>query len=107
MRHSQDKNKPPLLQNEADMFNQMINHFGLIELPLLDRVFTWTNNHDDSTLERIDRVFNNHTWDSLFPYSSMSSLTQFISDHVPLIIVISSKFPVERFLDLNQVGLSI
>lgn len=70
MRHAHDKNNSAFRQNEADLFNQYINSLSLLELPLLDRAFTWSNKRDHPTLERLDRVFVNPAWDSLFPNSS-------------------------------------
>jgi exonuclease III len=44
MRHSSEKNTYNFRQHEADTFNDMIHSLALIELPLLDRRFTWTSN---------------------------------------------------------------
>jgi hypothetical protein len=93
MRHSSEKNTDGFRQHEADAFNEKINSLSLIELPLLDRRFTWTNNRADPTLERLDRVFINLTWAQMFPNTSLSSLTRFISDHVPLIVHVSTSIP--------------
>lgn len=93
MRYASDKNNDSFRQPEANLFNQWINNSALIELPLLDRKFTWSNKRDRPTLELLDRVFVNDSWDQIFPDSSVSSLTRFVSDHVPLVISVCSSFP--------------
>jgi exonuclease III len=78
---------------DDSLFNDSINSLALIELPLRDRQFMWSNNRGIPTLIRLDRVFINHSWNSRFPSSSLSSLTRNTSDHVPLIATISTSIP--------------
>jgi hypothetical protein len=47
----------------------------LLELPLLDRRYTWSNRRIIPTHERLDRVFINLVWDENLPNSILSSLT--------------------------------
>ena len=75
------------------MFNDTIDHLSLIELPLLDRAYTWSNNRAVPTLQKLDRVFINLDWDLIFPNSSVSSITRFVSDHVPIIVSIQTGIP--------------
>lgn len=93
MRYAFDKNNSNFRQSEADLFNETIHDLALIELPLLDRRFTWSNNRDQPTLQRIDRAFINTAWSSAFPDTSLSSITRFISDHVPLVVNVSTSIP--------------
>jgi hypothetical protein len=74
-------------------FNDCIQDLYLIELPLLDRRFTWTNKRDDPTLERLDRAFINLDWDRVLPSTLLSSMTRRTSDHVPLKIDIATTIP--------------
>jgi hypothetical protein len=97
MRYSSDKNNSNFRQNEADIFNDTINLLSLIELPLLDRAFTWSNNRQNPTLQKIDRAFINLDWANTFPNSSVSSLTRFVSDHVPIVASISTSVPRPAF----------
>jgi hypothetical protein len=62
MRYSSDKNINTFRQQEADLFNETINQLSLIELPLMDRAFTWSNNRQNPTLQKIDRAFININW---------------------------------------------
>jgi exonuclease III len=93
MRNSSEKNTDGFRQHEADAFNDKINSLSLIELPLLDRRYTWTSNRAEPTLQRLDRVFINIAWSQMFPNTSLSSLTRFISDHIPLIVHVSTSIP--------------
>jgi hypothetical protein len=70
---------------DADLFNSWINDAGLIEIPLLDRLFTWSNNQPSPILARLDRVLVNTMWNSVLPDSSLHSFTRATSDHVPLL----------------------
>jgi exonuclease III len=100
IRYACEKNNDNFRHNEADAFNDMIHDICLIELPLMDRQFTWSNRRASPTLERIDRAFINTDWDSLLPNTILSSLTHSTSDHVPLKIQISTsvpKSPLYRF----------
>jgi hypothetical protein len=93
IRYAHEKNNPNFHQAEADAFNDCINDLNLIELPLLDRLFTWTNKRTVPTLERLDRAFINLEWDGVLPSTLLSSMTRRTSDHVPLKIEISTAIP--------------
>ena len=97
LRFPSDKNNAAFRQAEANAFNQTIDDLALIELPLLDRQFTWSNNRNTPTLERIDSAFFNLAWANAFPNSSLTSLTRFMSDHVPLIITVTTTIPRSNF----------
>jgi endonuclease/exonuclease/phosphatase family metal-dependent hydrolase len=55
-----DRNNDNFSAAEAELFNNAINDLGLIELPLRDRLYTWSNKRAVPTLVRLDRVFINH-----------------------------------------------
>jgi exonuclease III len=88
-----EKNNNNFSRALAGAFNAMIHSKALFELPLLDRLFTWTNGQDEPTLARLDRVFFNHAWNDCFPASSLTSLSRPTSDHVPLVVTASTKIP--------------
>jgi hypothetical protein len=48
--------------------------------------FTWTNNQQDPTLEKLDRFLMNDAWENLFPLTTVHKLVREISDHNPLIL---------------------
>jgi len=58
-RFPDDKNTDSFNISDANHFNELINTLGLIEIPLVDRAYTWSNRRDDPTLVRLDRCFVN------------------------------------------------
>jgi len=52
-----DKNNGRFNYTEANEFNELINTLCLIEIPLTDRAYTWSNKRDEPTLVRLDRCF--------------------------------------------------
>lgn len=83
---------------EAAMFSSTLNLLHLQELPLLDRLFTWSNQQDSHILVRLDRVFINTDWSFLFPDSALTSACRSTLDHVPLTLSASSKIPKLPYL---------
>lgn len=71
------------------MFRRWVNYHSLIELPLIGRKYTWSNQRDDPTLVKLDRVFCNNHWEALFPDCVLQSGASFVSDHCPLILGLS------------------
>uniref|UniRef100_A0ACD5XYD0 Uncharacterized protein n=1 Tax=Avena sativa TaxID=4498 RepID=A0ACD5XYD0_AVESA len=92
---------------EADRFNQMIDSLSLIEIPLLDRLFTWSNNRIAPTLCRLDRAFVSIDWNLVFPNTSLGSRTRSVSDHVPLCLSVATNVPYPSVFRLNNHVLSI
>ena len=93
IRYAHEKNKNNFHFSEAKSFNDCINDMCLIELPLLDRNFTWSNRRANPMLERLDIAFVNLCWDERLPNTVLSSLTRSTSDHVPLKVEISTTIP--------------
>ena len=96
IRYPHEKNNQNFHHSEAEAFNDCLNAMCLIELPLLDRRYTWTNNRDSPTLERLDRAFINLAWDAVLPNTTLSSLTRHTSDHVPLLVNVSTHIPQSK-----------
>lgn len=87
MREPSDKNTSAFNFTETKMFNDAINDdIRLVEIPLVDRSFTWSNKRDTPTLVRLDHCLVNLDWNSVFPNSCLSSLTRIASDHIPLLL---------------------
>lgn len=49
------------------MFNAIIEHVGLRELPLNGRSFTWANNLEDPSFEKLDGILICLGWDENTP----------------------------------------
>ncbi len=88
-----DKNGPPSNISSILQFRSVINELGLLDLPLLNRSFTWTNGRRRPTLERLDRAFISPGWLAQFPNSSWRALPRPRSDHYPLVLTAFSYLP--------------
>nr|CAD1820644.1 unnamed protein product [Ananas comosus var. bracteatus] len=82
----EDKNGPPSNSNEILQFREIISDIGLMDLPLLNKSYTWTNGRQCPTLERLDRAFISQAWQLSFPSSSLRALPRPRSDHTPLLL---------------------
>jgi hypothetical protein len=86
LRFSDEKNKSFCANRYSDMFNWIINTYGLREIALVGGKFTWSNNHDLPTLEKLDRVLMNDKWEGLFPLTTLRKKPRLMSDHNPLLL---------------------
>jgi len=48
--------------------------------------FTWSNNQNNPTLERLDRILISKDWEDLYPGVMLYKLPREVSDHNPLIL---------------------
>jgi len=80
VRSSAEKSNGNINLRWADLFNDWINKWALIDLDLGNRKFTWTNNQDNRIMARIDRVFITTEWDCSFPSTKVKCL-----DRIPTI----------------------
>lgn len=62
-----NRNKPGGNMNDIFIFNDIISHLGVLEIPIKGRSFTWSNMQDDPLLEQLDWVFTSSNYISLFP----------------------------------------
>jgi len=88
-----DKNNDNFNYNLAEQFNNAIDTLQLMELPLLDRQFTWSNKRDVPTLSRLDRAFLNLAFNDLFPGAHLTSGLRPNSDHTPILASIQTNIP--------------
>lgn len=70
----------------ADLFNEWVDKWALIELELGNRKFTWTNNQDNNIMARMDRIFITTEWECSFPLAKVRYLDRLPSDHNPLLV---------------------
>jgi hypothetical protein len=86
LRFSSEKNKPMSLSKWSDIFNSIINTCALREIHMSSGQYTWSNNHADPTLEKLDRFLMSNSLEDLFPLVIVHKLVRVISDHSPLIL---------------------
>lgn len=53
-RSADNRNRPGGNFNDTLVFNSIISHLGLIELPIKGRSYTWSNMQDSPLLEQVD-----------------------------------------------------
>jgi hypothetical protein len=64
----------------------IINSYELRELPLAGGKFTWSNNRENPTLEKLDRVLISNFWEMEFPLCNLRKIPRYMSDRNPLIV---------------------
>jgi hypothetical protein len=86
VRSSLDKNNGQVNFRWINLFNDWVNRWGLIELELRNRKYTWTNNQENVVIARLDRVFVSTELESVFPLARIKALDRTPSDHNPILI---------------------
>jgi hypothetical protein len=102
IRSPDNRNREGSDVNNMLLFNRIISHLDLEEIPLKGRAFTWSNMQENPLLEKLDWIFTSANWTSTFPITLASPLAKLSSDHVPIKIHIGShvpKFQIFRFDD--------
>ena len=79
-------NKEVALNKWSRLFNAIIENWELKELEMPGRRYTWSNNHVEPTLKKLDRVLFSLAWEQLYPLVSLKVLAKEMSDHAPLIV---------------------
>uniref|UniRef100_A0A453K5D4 Uncharacterized protein n=1 Tax=Aegilops tauschii subsp. strangulata TaxID=200361 RepID=A0A453K5D4_AEGTS len=57
--------------NDIFIFNEIIAHLGLLELPLKGRSYTWSNMQDNPLLEQLDWLFTSADWIFSYPMTEV------------------------------------
>jgi hypothetical protein len=69
----------------CDRYNEWIHKNSFLEIALMGRSFTWSNNEVTPIMSHIDRVFCNTDFDGIFPLAIARALPRNPSDHVPIL----------------------
>src|SRR3954464_5555314 len=80
-----EKNKDNFDGRWSFMFNAIIESLDLKEIDLSGRQFTWANNLENPTYEKLDRVLTSVDWEMKFPLVTVRALQRSLSDHTPLV----------------------
>jgi hypothetical protein len=75
------------------IFNDLIGHLGLVELPLKGRAFTWSNMQQDPLLEQLDWFFTSTNWTTSYPNTLVLPMAKITSDHITCKISIGTDIP--------------
>jgi hypothetical protein len=85
-----EKNKQTSNWHRINRFRDILHLCDLIEVPLQNRRFTWSNKRANPTLSKLDYVFGNAEWDPSFDGHNLNALSSSLSDHCPLLWVHSN-----------------
>lgn len=86
-------NKPGGNLNDIFIFNEVISHLGLLEIPIKGRALTWSNMQEYPLLEQIDWFFTSTNRITTYPNTLVKPLAKYISDHVPCVVSIQTNIP--------------
>lgn len=100
--HPDDRNNANFDAATANLFNSTIDTALLQELPLADRLYTWSNRRADPTPVRLDRAFINFEWNGALFNSTLTSLPRPVSDHVLIVVSASSGVPTGMIFRYKQ-----
>lgn len=90
-----DKKNATLDRDMMGSFRQFLDEAEIIEIPLLGRKYTWSNERSP-TLVRLDRAFCCVQWEDILPNSVLQSTTAGVSDHCLLILGLKVSTGVKR-----------
>ena len=82
----EDKNNANLDRRMMGRFRRFLNVCELKEVYLHGRRYTWSNERENPTLVRLDRVFVTTGWEELHNSCSLRCLSSVIADHSPLLL---------------------
>jgi len=82
----EDKNNDNYNRAMMGRFRRLINDLAIKEIPLHGRKYTWSNQQNNPTLVKLDRVFCSVDWEDLFPNCLLQSMASEDSDHCPLLL---------------------
>jgi exonuclease III len=85
----EDKSRGCLHRSMMARFRRALSVLELKELYLNGRRFTWSNERERPTLEKLDRVFSTVDWKALYPDAFLSAMSTGPSDHCPLVLSLS------------------
>ncbi len=58
-----------------NLFSKTLSELDLVDLPMLNQQFTWSNMQDNPTLAKLDRFLISTDWDNAFPFSKVFGIT--------------------------------
>jgi hypothetical protein len=83
---AEDKNNNRLNRSLMIRFKETLDDAQLMEIDLRGRLYTWSNEQNDPSFTRIDRVFASLEWHLLFPNVVLQALATLGSNHAPLLL---------------------
>jgi endonuclease/exonuclease/phosphatase family metal-dependent hydrolase len=81
-----DKSNFNLNKQLMGKFRTALNDCELFEFALQNRKFTWSNEREEPTLIRLDRMFCNTEWNLLHTGFKLQAFSSNVFDHCPLVL---------------------
>lgn len=100
-----DKSNNAINRRMIVHFRSKLNAMELKEIYLNGHRYTWSNEREHATLEKIENVFTTTSWEDLYPDCFLSALGTAVCDHCPLLLDLHAEFNVADGLGLNPPGL--
>jgi hypothetical protein len=105
-RYAENRNRSGGNFNDSLVFNNIISHLGLVEIPIKGRSFTSSNMQSCSLLEQLDWFFTSPSWTTRFPLTMVLPLAKTTSDHLPCKIQIGTNIPKANIFRFQNYWLS-
>jgi hypothetical protein len=83
---ARDKNNNRVNQRSMALFCRFINGLELKEAHLIGRWYTWSNERDCPTLEKLDRWLCSIEWDEMHSDAVLVARSSLLSDHCPILM---------------------
>lgn len=88
-----DKNNLNLNRRLMGKFRRTLDDCELMEIALQNRKYTWSNERENPTLVRLDRVFYNSEGEDNFPNFALTALATGASDHCLIFLARQDRAP--------------
>lgn len=92
----EDKNNRVVNRRMMTRFRTTLNRLELMGMYINGRHYTWSNERECATLEKIDHVLTTNDWDDMHPSSFLTAMGMAISDHCPLLLDLNADWKVGR-----------
>lgn len=96
IRFATEKHKLTGVHKHTAVFNAIISGQELLDLHMTGGKFTWSNNQENPTLERLDRILISKDWEKIFPAAIIHKLPREESDHNLLILSTQMSVPLRN-----------
>lgn len=106
IRYPENRNRAGADTQDMFSFNDAISSQALVEIPLKNRSFTWSNMQQAPLLEKLDQIFSSESWTLNYPNTLAFPLAKPISDHTPCVIKVGTKIPKSQIVRFENFWLN-
>jgi hypothetical protein len=99
---ARDKNNDRVNRRSMALFRRFINGLELKEAHLIGRRYTWSNERDCPTLEKLDRWLCSIEWDEMHPDAVLVARSSLLSDHCPVLMSTAMYFVSKSHLRFER-----